>query len=100
MPNVDAALVKEVLSAFRGSGAPICAPYEDGRFGHPVVFHPVMFDKIAEITGDTGCREILRGDPEMVKTIVPSKPGTQEDVDRPADIERTHSDGRVLQGIS
>ncbi|MCX6647707.1 MAG: selenium cofactor biosynthesis protein YqeC [bacterium] len=99
MPNVDSDLVKEVLFAFRNSGTPISAPFEDGRFGHPVIFHPVMFGEISGITGDTGCREILRRDPEMVKVAVLSQPGTQKDIDTPADIKRIDLNGRILQSI-
>jgi molybdenum cofactor cytidylyltransferase len=100
MPDVNSDLINEVLSAFHNSSAPICAPYEDGRFGHPVVFHSVMFKEISEISGDTGCREILRRDPEMVKLVSPSQPGTQKDIDSPADLERIESNGRILQSIS
>jgi molybdenum cofactor cytidylyltransferase len=100
MPNVNSELVNEVISAFHNSGAPICAPFEDGRFGHPVILHPAMFNEILGICGDTGCREILRREPSMVKAVSPSQPGTQLDIDTPCDFERIHSDGRILQNIS
>jgi len=100
MPNIDTRLINDVLITFRDSGAPISAPFENDRFGHPVIFHPAMFPEIQKITGDIGCREIVRQDPELVKTVTPVKSETQADIDTPADLERIDSNERILHGVS
>jgi len=99
MPNIDTKLINDVLRAFRDSAAPICAPFENDRFGHPVIFHPVTFSEIQKISGDIGCRDILRQNPDLVKTATPSKSETQADIDTPADLERIDSNERILHGV-
>ena len=55
----------------------------DGRPGHPVVLGSEQLRGVAELAGDGGARELLRGGP----TIECGELGARGDVDTPEDLE-------------
>jgi hypothetical protein len=80
-PTVDVALLHK-LDGWRG-GTPIVATRGDGVLGPPVLLEREAFGLADGLSGDTGLRDLLRGDPTLV-TVVES--GPLPDVDTPEDL--------------
>lgn len=85
MPDVRPETVETLVAAFAaGVGDPLVAAYEGAR-GNPVLFGRDYFDRLTDVEGDTGGREILLDAPgtTLVET---GDPGVRRDVDRPGDL--------------
>jgi CTP:molybdopterin cytidylyltransferase MocA len=80
-PTVDVALLR-TLDGWRG-GTPIVASRADGLLGPPVLLEREAFGLADGLAGDTGLRDLLRGDPTLV-TAVDS--GPIPDIDTPDDL--------------
>jgi CTP:molybdopterin cytidylyltransferase MocA len=80
-PTVTAAHLRG-LTAARGD-RPIVATAAAGVIGPPVLLERSAFVRAAELTGDTGLRELLREHPEVRTVDVPRH---APDVDDPADL--------------
>ena len=90
-PTLPVASVAAIVIA-RGS-RPIVAASSGGLVLPPVLLERSAFDRVALIRGDSGLREITRGNPQLVREVpfeaVPA------DVDTPADLDRLGSSGSV-----
>ena len=84
-PGMSAALVDEVIEAFRNSGASVVRPGTRDAPGHPVLVRRESFDQWSGLTGDEGARSLMRG--SNVHFIATSTP-LPDDVDTPEDYER------------
>jgi CTP:molybdopterin cytidylyltransferase MocA len=75
---VDAALANPSAPIVRGAT-------QDGKPGHPIVFHISTYHEIAALEGDTGGEEFVR--PLIPQTILVSLPGNvaRLDLDTPQD---------------
>ena len=82
-PTVDVEHLRS-LDGWRG-GTPVVATRSDGVLGPPVLIEREGFGLVEAIRGDTGLRDLLRGDPRLV-TAVDHAP--VPDVDTPADLDR------------
>lgn len=86
MPDVSPSTVDTLVAGYeRGAGAAV-APAYDGQRGNPVLFDNRFFDALADVSGDTGGREILRSAADATLIEV-DDPGVARDVDTPADLE-------------
>lgn len=85
MPSVDPASVDELVDAYRAGVGNALAAASDGERGNPALFDADYFADLAAIDGDTGGREILRRDGELVET---GDPGVRQDVDRREDLTK------------
>jgi molybdenum cofactor cytidylyltransferase len=63
-----------------------------GRPGHPVVLGPAELEAVAELTGDRGARELLKGG----RRIECSDIGFGLDVDTPDDLEEIRHEARAV----
>lgn len=81
-PTVGVALL-HALDSWRG-GTPIVAIRADGVIGPPALLEREAFALAEGLVGDTGLRELLRGDPSLV-TPVDSAP--LPDIDTAADLD-------------
>ena len=96
MPQVDAALIDRLLSAFDPEkGALVVVPTIDGERGNPVVWSRRFFPELAAIEGDVGARHLLASYPEAVVEVPMTGKAALVDVDTPdalmavkAEIER------------
>ena len=80
-PTVDVALLHS-LDGWRG-GTPIVATRADGVLGPPVLLEREAFGLADGLTGDTGLRDLLRGDPTLVTAVDHER---LPDIDTPSDL--------------
>ena len=60
MPNISAALVRELVSAFSATpGAAAVVPVFGGERGNPVILSRRLFAQVMQLTGDQGARKVL-----------------------------------------
>jgi molybdenum cofactor cytidylyltransferase len=85
MPWVLADTLRAVAAAV-AAGAPIAAPFHDGRRGHPVGFGRALLPELLELSGDEGARRILAAASERVVRIDVDDPGILRDVDYREDL--------------
>ena len=83
-PLISPAGVRRVLAA-RGEDALAVRATYDGRPGHPVVLEHALFDRVADLSGDAGARDLLAGVP--VREVPCDGAGSDADVDTPEDLE-------------
>jgi CTP:molybdopterin cytidylyltransferase MocA len=76
-------MTPEIIARFLDAPPGTRATY-DGRPGHPVVLGPEQLHAVADLTGDRGARELLRGGP----TLECGGLGAGGDVDTPEDLAR------------
>ncbi len=81
-PTVDPASIAAVVAA-RGP-RPIVAAMADGHAAPPVLIEREAFGRAADLRGDSGLRNLIMAEPDLV-TAVPVS-GHPLDVDRPADL--------------
>jgi molybdenum cofactor cytidylyltransferase len=86
MPWVLADTLRAVAAAL-AAGAPIAAPFHDGRRGHPVGFGRALLPELLELSGDEGARRILAAAGERVVRIDVDDPGILRDVDYRKDLQ-------------
>jgi CTP:molybdopterin cytidylyltransferase MocA len=82
-PTVDVEHLRS-LDGWRG-GTPVVATRSEGVLGPPVLIEREGFGLVDTIAGDTGLRELLRGDPSLVTAM---DHAAVPDVDTLADLER------------
>tara|TARA_R110002073_G_scaffold6938_9_gene40214 strand:+ start:2566 stop:3153 length:588 start_codon:yes stop_codon:yes gene_type:complete len=89
MPFVQAETVESLLAEYefrKQSTAPIVVPSRHGHRGHPVLFAKEYFAQIAQISGDTGARDVIKAHPEQVFEVEVEDPGVIRDIDTPEDL--------------
>lgn len=62
-------------------------PYEEKKWGHPVLFGRRWFSNLSQLTGDRGGRAILRAHPTARIPVVVEDGGILKDIDTPADLQ-------------
>lgn len=87
LPGLDAALLGELVAAFRASGAEALVPCFRGRRGHPVLFHPGWLPDLCALSGDRGARDLLAARADRVRFLEVDHPGVVADVDTLRDLE-------------
>jgi molybdenum cofactor cytidylyltransferase len=70
----------------------ICVPAHNGRRGHPVGFGKRFFRELAELSGDSGARDLLTKHRDKVREIPLEDPAIQRDIDIPEDISSSSVD--------
>ena len=86
MPAVPKAAIATVRDAIV-HGAPLAAPFQEGRRGHPVGFAAAYRDELLALQGDHGARAILLRDSAKIERITIKHPGIFADVDTLADLQ-------------
>lgn len=82
MPCLLPDTANQVVGALR-HGAPIAAPFHQGRRGHPVGFAARWHDALAALQGDQGARTLLQNHPELITRLEVDGPGCLIDIDTP-----------------
>ena len=89
-PSLEDALVREMAAAFNRLQATLLVPVHAGRRGHPLIFDARFCQEILTSFEDTGLRGLLsKHSSELIEWIT-SSPAVIEDLDTPADYERSH----------
>ncbi|WP_336001861.1 nucleotidyltransferase family protein [Halorientalis halophila] len=86
MPAVDVASMDLLLEAYEYGVADALAAACDGQRGNPVLFDQRFFDRLADVEGDVGGRELLT-DRHGARAVETGDPGVLRDVDRASDLE-------------
>jgi molybdenum cofactor cytidylyltransferase len=86
MPWVLPDSIRAVADAL-AAGAPVAAPFHEGRRGHPVGFGRAVLHELLALSGDEGARGILAQAPERVLRIDVNDPGILRDVDVREDLQ-------------
>jgi molybdenum cofactor cytidylyltransferase len=89
MPWVLPTTIARVAAAV-ADGAPVAAPFHDGRRGHPVGFSAACYEKLAALAGDEGAKTVVAACADELAHIDVDDPGTLRDVDTPADLAPAH----------
>lgn len=86
-PLLDAAIVDQLIAAYRRSGKEICYPSVAGKRRNPVIFGARFFPAILALTGDTGARALIDANPEAAIAVEFNRPTAFRDVDRDRDLD-------------
>jgi len=98
MPFVAPGTIARVADALR-RGAPLAAPFCQGRQGHPVGFAREFFTALGALSGDEGARNLLAAHALRLERVVCNDPGILRDVDTPDDIVVVSSEGMRNVGV-
>lgn len=86
MPFVASSTYTQLLNAPHKDT--IVVPEYQGKRGNPVGFGSRWFDMLAQATGDSGGREVMKAHPECVVKVAVNDPAIHVDVDVPGDLQR------------
>ena len=84
MPRIASETIGAIARAV-DEGAPLVAPYYQGRRGHPVGFGASHRDALLALDGDAGARALFGS--HAVTRVDVEDPGVLRDVDTPADLQ-------------
>jgi CTP:molybdopterin cytidylyltransferase MocA len=91
-PRMAPDAIRRVISA-RGNGAEAVRATYGGEPGHPVLLEHELFERLRDVTGDHGARNLLLS---VTTTEVPCGDlGGGEDVDTPAQLSALRAGGPV-----
>ena len=91
-PRMDPDAIRRVIGA-RGEGAAAVRATYHGKPGHPVLLEQELFDRLRDVTGDHGARNLLIS---MQTREIPCEDlGGGQDVDTPAQLDALRAGGPV-----
>ncbi len=85
MPRIQPGTIRAVADALL-AGAALCAPYHEGRRGHPVGFGKEFGPALRALAGDEGARSILEANRARLQRIDVDDPGVIYDINVPGDL--------------
>lgn len=98
MPWVRPEHLDRLIGAFDPpAGRSICVPVYDRRRGNPVIWGASYFQKIDQITGDIGARDLLARYASSVHQIVFEDSAVARDIDSPAGLLAQPGEPRMLR---
>jgi len=83
-PAFDAAVIAQLLAAQHTTGRSIVAARYASRHGAPALLLRAHFPALAALTGETGARDLLNGDPTHIAAV--DLPSLAQDLDTLADL--------------
>ena len=90
MPFVQVETVESLLAEYefrRQNGLqPIVVPVRNGDKGHPVLFSSAYFSEIAQLSGDSGARQVVEQHKDQLFGVEVMDPGVIRDIDTPEDL--------------
>ncbi len=82
LPNLNSSVVAKLVNAFQAErGQRIVAPVFQGKRGHPVLFPIGYSEKLKQLRGDVGARDLLRQDAQLVVELETEDDGVTRDWD-------------------
>jgi molybdenum cofactor cytidylyltransferase len=91
-PFVSPDAIRRVIGA-RGNGAGAVRATYDGVPGHPVLLERLLFERLRDVTGDHGARNLLMS--VQTREIPCDDLGGGQDVDTPAQLDALRAGGPV-----
>ena len=85
LPELTRAALKELIDYFLEGPEMICCPIDENNSatGHPVIFPSKYFEKLKEISGDIGAREVLKKDKQFINYFSTKRRSYFLDLDTP-----------------
>lgn len=93
MPLVSPATFKMLAEAAKSDR--LVVPFFEDQRGNPVVIGRNFFEKLAELNGDRGARQLMQEHPEFVSRLDVNDPGILRDIDTPLDLLSIPGFGKV-----
>jgi len=90
MPFVSPATVDMLVDRFVTTTASIIAPAYTGTRGNPVLFDQKHYETLADVSGDTGGRQLVENHPGTI-LIDTDDPGVVQDIDTTDDLSKYQS---------
>lgn len=87
VPMVRPSTVRDVLDAWRTTGAPVVRPAIGARHGHPVLFDRAVFDELRHAPLNEGAKAVVHAHADQVVNVRVDDQGCLVDVDTPDDYE-------------
>jgi len=91
-PRMSPDAIRRVIAA-RGEGAAAVRATYGGEPGHPVLLEQELFDRLRDVTGDHGARNLLMS--VQTREVPCDDLGGGEDVDTPAELDALRAGGPV-----
>ena len=91
-PRVSPEAIHRVIAARGGAAAAVRATYH-GEPGHPVLLERTLFERMRDVTGDHGARNLLIS--EQTREVPCEDLGGGQDVDTPAQLDALRAGGPV-----
>lgn len=85
MPRIRPETIRAVAGALQ-AGAALCAPYHEGRRGHPVGFSRELGPALCALSGDEGARSVLEANADRLQRIDVDDPGVRFDINVPGEL--------------
>lgn len=96
IPLVGSDTVKQLVSAWQRTRAPIVRPVRGVEHGHPVIFDRQLFEALAAADPEAGAKPIVRAHADRIVEVRVEDEGAFRDFDTPADLKRI-SPGRLAR---
>jgi len=80
-PLVDSQLINQLIEEFYNHDKGIVIPTYHGKRGHPTIFAIKYKQKLLELTGDIGARQIIKDHPDDVLEIAVDSESVITDID-------------------
>jgi len=96
MPWVQPETISALAQAL-AAGASLVAPICAGRRGHPVGFAALWADRLLNLKGDQGARDLIAAQAGQLLLLPTADPGVLLDVDTPADLDACTSINRSAE---
>lgn len=87
-PLLTPEILDRILGVYRETGGLIVVPIHGDRRGSPVLLDRSLFPELAQITGDTGGRQVIRRYPNAVVEVTLESEGPLVDVDTLVDLKK------------
>ncbi|MEM9159853.1 MAG: nucleotidyltransferase family protein [Verrucomicrobiota bacterium] len=88
LKDLETATILKVARAFSDyHGTKIIIPTFQGERGHPVIFPRRFIEQLSKVQGDTGAKNLIKGNGEHAVFIECDTPSILRDIDTPKDLE-------------
>ena len=88
VPMITIEVVRQVIDAWRASGAPIVRPAMGDRHGHPVLYDRSLFAALRSAPLEQGAKAVVRAREADILNVAVTDPGCLRDVDTPDDYDK------------
>lgn len=92
-PALTADLLKTLVVRYHATGAPIVAPFFQGRRGNPVLFDRTLFPELLAIEGDQGGRALIGRYGQQMERVDVNDAAVTMDIDTRQDYESVREPG-------
>jgi len=90
LPRVDT--VRQLVTTWQRTQAPLVRPVHGGRHGHPAIFGAALLNSLRTADLSEGAKPIVRAFADRAIDVVVDDPGVLVDVDTPGDYRRLIQD--------